>query len=172
MGSIKVKGLTCLLAGMLVLGLCCTVDGAQKTAEQYIVQGKEFLKNQQYDQAIDSFTQALKRSPQSTKALNNRGIAYSVKGDLDLAVADFSQALRINPKFGKAYHNRAVAYWYMGKKDKAEADIKKAAGLGIKVDKTAWVPVPTSAPQPDKESQSPATPPPSPPQPEPPGRNP
>ncbi|NET62375.1 MAG: tetratricopeptide repeat protein, partial [Symploca sp. SIO2E6] len=38
------------------------------------------------------FNQALKIYPEDALAYNNRGVAYSDKGELDQAIADFNQA--------------------------------------------------------------------------------
>jgi len=111
--------------------------GAPPTADDYLNQGKDFLKAQKHDEAIARFTEALKLSPKSIQALNNRGIAYCEKGDFDKAIADFSQIIQIDPQYGKAYNNRAVALWYKGDRDKAKEDIKKAESLGIKVNQAA-----------------------------------
>jgi len=157
MGPVKIKGLILVVSVMMVLGLCFQADGAQKSAKDYIAQGKEFLKSEQRDQAITSFTKALKLNPKSIEALNNRGIAYCGQGDLDKAIADFSQIILIDPKFGKAYNNRAVAFWYKGERDRAEADLKQAEGLGIKVNRAAWPPGYGSPEPPGKEGSSQAT---------------
>ena len=154
MGPVKSKGLILVVLVMVVVGLCFQAYGAQKSAKDYIAQGKEFLKSEQRDQAITSFTKALKLNPKSIEALNNRGIAYCVLGELDKAIADFSQIILIDPKFGKAYNNRAVAFWKKGELDKAAADIKQAEGLGIKVDREAWAPVYGSTEPPGKGSSS------------------
>ncbi len=106
---------------------------APKTVEGYIGQGKEFLTAKQYDQAIVSFSEALKLNPQSVQALNNRGVAYCSKGNLDQAISDFSRTIELDPKNGKAYNNRAVAYFMKGEKDKARQDVEKAQSLGIAV---------------------------------------
>ena len=107
MRGVKVAGLIGIVAvGMAVFGLFLPAYGAQKTAEAYVTQGGESLKDGKFEEAIDSLTKALKLSPKSVNALNTRGIAYCKKGDIDKAIADFSRAIKINPKFGKAYNNR------------------------------------------------------------------
>jgi lipoprotein NlpI len=104
-----------------------------KKAEEYIAQGKEFVKAKQYDQAIVSFSEAIKLDPQSVQSHNNRGIAYCNKGDFALAIGDFSRAVEIDPKFGKGFNNRAVAYFMNGEREKARQDAEKAQSLGIPV---------------------------------------
>lgn len=106
---------------------------AAQTAEEYVNQGKEAIKSKQFDQAIASFSEAIKLDPKSIPAYNNRGIAYCEKGNFDKAIAEFSQVIEIDPNHGKAYNNRAVAYLMKGEKDKARQDVEKAQSLGIAV---------------------------------------
>jgi tetratricopeptide (TPR) repeat protein len=107
-----------------------------KTPEEYIQQGKEFLNAKKYDQAIASFSEAIKLDPQSVQAYNNRGIVACNKGDFDGAIGDFSRTIEIDPKFGKGYNNRAVAYFMKGERDKARQDAEQAQSLGIPVNQT------------------------------------
>jgi Flp pilus assembly protein TadD len=51
-------------------------QSSSKKPEEYSNQGKKFLKAKQYDQAIVSFSEAIKLDSQSVEAHNNRGIAY------------------------------------------------------------------------------------------------
>jgi Flp pilus assembly protein TadD len=138
MRVVKLKRLTWLVAVMVLHGSFFQAHAGQKTAEEYITQGKGFLKAKKNDQAVASFTEALKLNPKSLQALNNRGIAYCRQGYFDKAIADFSQVIQMDPNYGKAYNNRAVALWYKGERYKAQEDLKKAESLGIKVDKKGW----------------------------------
>jgi Flp pilus assembly protein TadD len=137
MGAGRIRGLTWLVVGVLLLGQSFSVYGAGKTAEDYLNQGKELLEAEKTDEAIAAFGAAIKLNPKSATAFNNRGIAFCKKGEFNKAIADFSKAIKIDPNFGKAYNNRAVTLWYQGKRDQAEKDIKKAESLGIKIDRKA-----------------------------------
>jgi tetratricopeptide (TPR) repeat protein len=107
-----------------------------KTSEDYINQGKEFLRAKQFDQAIVSLSEAIKLDPHSVQAYNNRGIVFCNKGDFERAIDDFSRTIEIDPKFGKGYNNRAVAYYMKGERDKARQDAEKAQSLDIPVNRT------------------------------------
>ncbi len=56
------------------------------------------------------------------EAYNNRGLAFSDKGQLNDAVEDYTKAIAINPLYREARLNRAVAYTSMGLIDKAIDD--------------------------------------------------
>src|SRR6187399_14183 len=52
-------------------------------------------------------------------AYNNRGNAYTVKGDYDRAIQDFHQSIKLNPTFAKPFNNRGVAHLKKGEYDLA-----------------------------------------------------
>jgi len=47
-------------------------------------------------------------------AYNNRGNAYTAKGDFDKAIRDFDQSIALKPTYTKAFNNRGVAYLRKG----------------------------------------------------------
>jgi lipoprotein NlpI len=63
-------------------------------------------------------------------ALNNRGNAYTAKGEYDLAVKDYDRAIQLNPSYPKPINNRGVAYEKIGEFDRAMEDFSQA----IKID--------------------------------------
>ena len=46
-------------------------------------------------------------------AYNNRGNAYTTKGEYDRAVQDYDQSIKLNPNYARAFNNRA---WLTRKK--------------------------------------------------------
>jgi tetratricopeptide (TPR) repeat protein len=66
----------------------------------------------------------------SFRAYNNRGSAYSIKGELEPAIDDFTKAIEINPpkasKLSNAYNGRGSAYKRLGETDKAISDFTRA----------------------------------------------
>ena len=52
-------------------------------------------------------------------AHNNRGNAYTAKGDYDRAIQDFDQSIKLNPTYAKPFNNRGVAYLRKGEYDLA-----------------------------------------------------
>jgi tetratricopeptide (TPR) repeat protein len=88
---------------------------------------KEFI-----DIGIEFLTQTLKLNPKLAEAYNNRGNAYSDKGDPDPAIADYNKAIELNPKYAEAYYNRGTAYRKKGDPDRAIADYTKAIELNPK----------------------------------------
>ena len=50
---------------------------------------------------------------------NNRGNAYTEKGEYDHAIADYNQSIKFNRGYARAYNNRGVAYQKKGEYDRA-----------------------------------------------------
>ncbi|WP_456683544.1 tetratricopeptide repeat protein [Bradyrhizobium sp. S3.14.4] len=66
------------------------------------------------DARIGACTTFIQARPDSSAALaiayNNRGNAYTAKGDYDSAISDFDQSIALNPTYAKAFNNRGVAH--------------------------------------------------------------
>jgi tetratricopeptide (TPR) repeat protein len=60
---------------------------------------------------------------------NNRGTAYSSKGDHDRAIQDFNEAIQLNPNFERAYYDRGNAYIDKEEYDRAIQDFNEAVQL-------------------------------------------
>ena len=62
-------------------------------------------------------------------AHNNRGNAYTAKGDYDRAIQDFDQSIKLNPTYAKPFNNRGVAYLRKGEYDLAIKALDEAIKL-------------------------------------------
>lgn len=94
----------------------------------YINRGIAYYRQDQYNQAITNYTQALKIN-QNIHAYINRGIAYHRVGKYELAIADYNKALSINSNSVDAYINRGITYRRQGKYKLAIADFNKAISI-------------------------------------------
>jgi tetratricopeptide (TPR) repeat protein len=99
-------------------------DGQQ--AAEAIKQGFQHLENEEYRQAIESFTQAIRLCPTLTDAYMARACAHEDKEEFDLAIADCTEAIRLNPESARAYRLRGQIYTKTGKWAEAERDTSKA----------------------------------------------
>ncbi len=84
---------------------------------------------EEYDKAIESFTNAIGLNPQSPNAHSNRGVSYSNKIDYDRAIQDYDRAIELNPGYYAAYSNRGSAYGSKGDHDRAIQDFNRAIEL-------------------------------------------
>ena len=102
------------------------------TAEELFKQGVEFVKQEKWDEAIETFTRFIQEYPNDSScaiAYNNRGRAYRGKGDYDRAIEDYNKAIELNPNFTAAYTNRGAAYNNEDEYDLAIEDLNKAIEL-------------------------------------------
>ena len=118
---------TLLLTLALAAGLALAQDVKALTA-----QGIEQCNDGKFDQAIATFTQALKQNPKDANVLFYRGKAYTAKGHYDRALADLNEAVKLNPGFGQAYFGRAMVYVYQEKFDQAIEELNLAQNNGYK----------------------------------------
>jgi DNA-binding helix-hairpin-helix protein with protein kinase domain len=79
----------------------------------YYERGDIAYQQQDYEQAVDNFTQAIKQNPQSAKVYINLANAQYNLNDYKSALANYNQALKINPQEVKAYVNRGNAHYMM-----------------------------------------------------------
>jgi len=63
-------------------------------------------------------------------AYNNRGNAYTTKGEYELAIQDYDESIKLNPNYVKPFNNRGVAYQKKNEYDRAIRDFDAA----IKID--------------------------------------
>ena len=82
---------------------------------------------------ISGCTALIKGSYETAQILatahNNRGNAYSRKGDFDRAIEDYGLAIQFNPNYDKAFNNRGVAFQKKGELDRAIKDFNEAIQL-------------------------------------------
>jgi Flp pilus assembly protein TadD len=95
----------------------------------YFDRGLANMRNGNWKQAIEDFTESLRLFPNNSGAYFNRGLSYSNNGDRWRAIADYTESILLNPDYDAAYHNRGVAYKLAGELNDAYADLKKAIEL-------------------------------------------
>ena len=76
----------------------------------------------EYEKSIGHYTKAVDLKPDFAEAYNNRGAAYSDKGDFDSAIEDYTKAIELKPDDIGAYYNRGLVYNKTGDYDRAIVD--------------------------------------------------
>ena len=72
-------------------------------AEKLKQKGNTQMTAKKYDEAIESYTQAITLDGANAVYYSNRAAAYSSKGDHTTAIMDAEKAVELDPSFVKAY---------------------------------------------------------------------
>jgi tetratricopeptide (TPR) repeat protein len=82
---------------------------SQATSESYFQKGEQRYGKDDFQGAIDNYTQTIRLNPNFAFAYNNRGLCRFELKDFQGAIADYTQAIRLNPSFAYAYLDRGDA---------------------------------------------------------------
>ncbi len=124
------RKILCLAMLWLLLAMAALTQAAgQSDLPAILAQAAMQLSQQQYAQAVESFSQAITLDPHDAGAYYGRGTANYSLGKTDLALADLTMAIKLDPGYTYAYMNRAGLYAYLGKYALAVADFSKAIQL-------------------------------------------
>lgn len=72
--------------------------------------GYSYAQDEQYRRAIQSYGDAIAKSPDFSLAFVNRGLAYMQLGEFNKAVDNFNEAIRHEPMVAEHYYKRGIAH--------------------------------------------------------------
>lgn len=101
-------------------------DEELQKAEKFKVEGNNFLKENKFMQAVDSFTKAVDMKVETLNNaiyLSNRAFIHIKMENFGLALADANKAIEIDSNYLKAYYRRASAHLFLRKYDEALKDL-------------------------------------------------
>ena len=103
-------------------------------AEKLRLEGVEFRKQGNYEQALASYAKALELTPNNARVYSNIGTAYYSQKNYKMAINNLNRAIELKPTGqlpdeGDYYYNRGAAYKESGRIDLAILDFKKAQEL-------------------------------------------
>ena len=91
--------------------------------------GNQHLQAKQYDQAIESYSQAIRIDPTDKVFYSNRSAAYLSKGDAEKALKDARKTVELDPSWPKGYSRVGAALHTLHKYQEAIA----AYNAGLKI---------------------------------------
>lgn len=94
-----------------------------------IIEGVIQLSKREFQQALNSFAEALKLDPQDDAALYNSGVASQGMNNLSDAESFYRRAIASNPTFAEAHNNLGTILVHSGNDRAALAEFQQAASL-------------------------------------------
>jgi tetratricopeptide (TPR) repeat protein len=82
-----------------------------------------------FSSPVSIWSEVLRQSPSSRRALNNRAAAYLRHGDTMRALKDLNHLLRLHPNYARGYENRGRLKLHLGNYRGAAADLARAIRL-------------------------------------------
>jgi len=104
--------------------------GRKNNAETHYRQGRAYVKQKRWDDAVREFQAALRIDPDNASAHFALGVVYGKQGNSDEAIREFQAVLRVNPNLPQAHLNLGLAYDQQGRSGEAIRELQVAAQLG------------------------------------------
>jgi energy-converting hydrogenase Eha subunit A len=95
----------------------------------YLLRGRAYENDGQYDKAVADYTKAIALNPFFTEAYNNLGVIYGKARLYEEAIEIFNRSISFDPGRATTYSNRGRSYFHIGQYDKALEDLNKAIAL-------------------------------------------
>ncbi|XP_050354478.1 serine/threonine-protein phosphatase 5 [Nymphalis io] len=86
-----------------------------EAAEKLKNEANEYFKRQNYNRAIELYSEAIEKNPTSAVYYANRSISNLRLENFGYALNDASKAIELDKMYTKAYYRRAAAYMSLGK---------------------------------------------------------
>ena len=89
--------------------------------EDLKLKGNRYFKEEQYQESLDCYTEALKLQPQCHLLYSNRSAAYNKLNKYEEALSDAIRCVSISPLFARGHYRKAFALNELGKYTEAKA---------------------------------------------------
>lgn len=76
-------------------------------------EGNIAYKQGQFPEALQKYTEAIKRNPKDPVPYSNRAATYTKLGQFPAALADCEKCLELDPQFVRAYARKGAIHFYM-----------------------------------------------------------
>ena len=104
------------------------------SSNAYISRGLLYKRENNYDKALEMYSNAILINANSADAFINRGNIYFNLKQFEKAIDDYNSCIKIESNRQLAYENRGTAYGSQGKYELAISDLSKAITLDPKTD--------------------------------------
>ena len=107
---------------------------SNKSSDEYVQEGLNYLGKEKYDSARTSFLKAVEKDINNVKGYYGLGGIYNYQKKYQEAEKAFQTVLKIDPTHQNAWYSLGYTYELMGRKDEAEESYKKYRRLKGKMD--------------------------------------
>lgn len=118
---------------LILLGMILT-QCSDKSSGEYVQEGLEHLKHEEYDSAKDSFLKAIEKDAKNADGYYNLGGIYNYEKKFPDAEQAFKSVLKIDPTHHNGWYSLGYTYELMGNKEESEASYEKYRRLKGKMD--------------------------------------
>jgi tetratricopeptide (TPR) repeat protein len=94
-----------------------------------VARGDSFVEQEDYDEAIAAYDDAIRLDPGSAIAFFKRGVAHHLQHHHDQAIADYDEAIRLDASLPKSFYNRGLIHQRQQRYEAAIADYDEAIRL-------------------------------------------
>lgn len=101
-------------------------QSSDDSVDAMLEDGKNLLKNEAYQEAVERFTSVIEAAPSFAEGYNQRAIAYFMLEEWSKAVQDCKQTISLNPDHFGAFAGMGHVYVRLGKIDEAIEAYKQA----------------------------------------------
>ena len=101
----------------------------RRLSETLSVRGSAHFRLRDFDEALVSYSEAIRNDPEYAHAYSSRAATYNETGEYDLSIADNGMATNLDPGNVAAYNNRCDSYRYKMDFERALEDCDEAVKL-------------------------------------------
>lgn len=123
------KLLKFLFPTLTVFILLSSCDSNEDKKGRFLLKGNNKMMENDFDGAIDFYSEALALDQEFVDAYYNRGIAYTKTSDFQRAISDFNKAISIDHQYVDAYYHRGIAHFDNGANYNALSDADQLIAL-------------------------------------------
>jgi hypothetical protein len=121
-----------IILGSIVLVVLNTMEIEEvkkKEAEKHLKAGEDLYNRNELNNALKSFSKALKLQPDCYEALLGTAQCYRMKMETDLAQGEYKKAIEMDPKRHEAYFFLGMVEFQANRPEEALVSLKKAESL-------------------------------------------
>jgi tetratricopeptide (TPR) repeat protein len=122
--------LPALLLFLLILPQC-----AEKSSSDYVKEGYQYIEQQEYRKAENSFLNAIEKDPGNADGFYGLGGIHNNNKKYDKAIEAFKKVLTLDPTHYNAYYSLGYSHEQIGDKKEAEKNYSTFKRLKKKMEK-------------------------------------